>query len=88
MKITKQQLQMIVRESLDAPGLAPGSGSEGAYQDAVSVAKEAYHVLEEIMEDWENTPEMNSYPGKGTPEEFKQRVYAVMDNILNKEQQF
>jgi hypothetical protein len=65
-----------------------GSGSEGAYQDAVSVAKEAYYELDEIMQEWENTPDMNSAPGSGTPDDFKQRIYSVMDNILNKDQQF
>ena len=87
MKITKRQLRRIIKEE-KAKLQDHGSGPEGAFQDAVSVSKEAYYALDDIMQDWENTPDMNSYPGAGTADDFKNRIYAVMDNILNKEQQF
>ena len=87
MKITKRQLKRIIKEE-KARLHEQGAGSEGALQDAVGTSREAYYALEEIMEDWENTPDMNSYPGAGTPDDFKKRIYAVMDSILNKGQQF
>jgi hypothetical protein len=84
MKITKRQLRRIIKEE-KAKLQEQGAGSEGAYQDAVGVSQEAYHALDDIMQDWENEPEMNSRPHG---ENFKNRIYAVMDNILNKDQQF
>ena len=84
MKISKRHLRRIIKEE-KAKLLEYGSGSEGAYQDAVSVSKEAYYALQDIMDDWENTPDMNSYPGAGTADDFKNRIYAVMDKILNKD---
>ena len=87
MRITKRLLRQIIKEE-KAKLHEQGSGSEGAYQDAVSTSKEACYALDDIMQDWENTPDMNSAPGAGPPEDFKQRIYAVRDNILNKEQQF
>ena len=87
MRITKRQLKRIIKEE-KAKLQEFGAGSEGAYQESVGVAKEAYYALDDIMQDWENEPDMNSAPGAGTPDNFKQRVYAVMDDVLNKEGQF
>jgi hypothetical protein len=84
MRITKRQLKRIIKEERDRLLKEQGSGSEGAFQDAVSVSREAFYALEEIMSDWENEPEMNSRPHG---ENFKKRIYDVLDNILNKDQQ-
>jgi hypothetical protein len=84
MKLSKRQLRRIIKEE-KAKLQEMGSGPEGAYQDAVSASREAYYELQEIMDEWENTPEMNSQ-GPGGGADFKNRIYAVMDNILNKEE--
>ena len=84
MKITKRQLRRIIKEE-KTKLQEMGAGPEGAYQDAVSVSKEAYYELQEIMDDWENTPDMNSTGGPGSGDDFKRRIYAVMDNVLNKD---
>ena len=85
MKITKRQLKRIIKEEKFKLLREQGAGSEGAYQDAVGVSKEAYYELQDIMDDWENTPDMNSTGGPGSGDDFKRRIYAVMDNILNKD---
>jgi len=87
MKITKRHLRRIIKEE-KAKLHEQGAGSEGALQDAIEISRAAYYALEDIMEEWENTPDMNSAPGAGTPDDFKNKIYAVMDNILNKDQQF
>jgi hypothetical protein len=72
MKITKRQLRQLVKEARSNL-LEYGSGSDGAYSDAVSASQEAYYDLEEVMNDWER--------GLLDVEEVKARIYVAIDKL-------
>ena len=83
MKITKRQLRRIIKEE-KAKLFNEGSGSEGAYQELRMQVGDAYYALSDIMEEWE--PRLAALGPDG--EALKQKIYGVMDDILNKDGMF